>query len=393
MKAALSLILGLALGAAAAWMGQRYFAPPPNTRTPTPQGNPSQSQQVVALGRIVPANGVIEIGGMPTELIEKIEVEEGHSVKKDAILATLGSYELLEKKIEGLRAKLAEAKEQADAEQQLIDAQIRQAEVAAEESQLSNFDVAAQEEQIQLLIDNHELANSEWEQLKTAPDSLVSDQDRKRQELAVKKAEAEVAAAQSNLKKLKLAQDLAKKTAEAQIAMLEKTRARVKAQLPTDSLDAEIKALQAQQRQSQVRAPVDGQILDISAHPGELIGNRRILRMADLSTMAVIAEVYEASKKDVKDKQAVTITGPAIKGALRGHVHNISPIIAKPNVPSVDPFAPADRRVFEVKILLDEASQDLARGLVNAPVDIEFGEPATSTDTPVPSPKKPAGSP
>ncbi len=387
VKAAVSLILGLVLGAVAGWYGPRYLAPGPSARPQPLASHPVQPERVKALGRIVPEAGVIEIGALPTELIENIAVHEGENVSPGALLATLSSYALLESKIQGLRAKLAESQQQAAAERNLIDAQIRQAELAAEEAQLSDFDVVSQKRQIELLADNLKQGEAELKRLLDAPDSLVSKQDKERQKLAVDQAEAELATASRNLEKAKLAQDLAKRTAEAQKDVLEKTKQKVDAQLPTASLTAELAAVKAQQAQTQLRAPVQGRILDISAHAGELVGNRSIMRMADVTNMAVIAEVYESAKNSVKLNQAAVITGPAIEKELRGHVVKISPIVASPQVRSLDPFAPSDRRVFEVKILLDdEKSHELARDLVNAPVDVTFGAVAPPNNQPSGSP-------
>ena len=63
---------------------------------------------------------------------------------------------------------------------------------------------------------------------------------------------------------------------------------------------------------------------------------------------------------------------PYDEQGLRGTVERISRMISSPALKSLDPFAPADRRVIEVRILLDPEDARQAAEFVGLQVDITF---------------------
>src|SRR5690606_12837507 len=262
-------------------------------------GLPSHSAQfepIKALGRILPSDGIIEIGAVPTEQIQTIAVEVGARVSEGTELARLASYDLLEQQIAALQAKREEALAQVAAEKALLNEQIARARLAFEEAKLAEGDIQAQREQMEFLKQKRRQEATELERLRKGPPTLISAQDIERQRLLVAKSESDLQAAERAVSKLVASQELALRTAQAEIDVLEASKKRIDAQAPLASLDAEIASLRAQQKRSIIRAPSEGEILEIYAQPGELVGNQPIMRMADLSTMSVVAEVYEAAK-------------------------------------------------------------------------------------------------
>lgn len=391
MKSFLILLVGVALGGAAGWFGARYLEPAPNGTAPngTTPSDP-QFSEVRALGRIVPAGGIIEIGAIPTELISSISAKVGCPVAQGQELARLASYDVLQRQIAALEAKRTEAVAQAAAEKALLDEQIARAKLAFDEARLSESDIEAQREQIVFLKKKHEQDQKELERLRSAPPTLVSAQDIERQRLLVAKTESDLQAAERAVTKLTAAKELALRSAQAELDVLEASKKRIDAQLSLESFDAEIASLGAQQQRSIVRAPSDGEILEIYAQPGELVGNQPILRMANLGQMNVVAEVYESAKKHIQKGQKVTIDSPALRGnPLHGVVQRIGSIVATPEMRSLDPFDPADRRVFDVTIELTSESAAHARDLVSAPVDVTIRVEA-SGDGNAASPENPA---
>jgi len=371
VKSFLILLLGIAVGAAAAWYGPRYFAPAP--APVAPNGLPSHSAQfepIKALGRILPSDGIIEIGAVPTEQIQTIAVEVGARVSEGTELARLASYDLLEQQIAALQAKREEAVAQVAAEKALLNEQIARARLAFEEAKLAEGDIQAQREQMEFLKQKRRQEATELERLRKGPPTLISAQDIERQRLLVAKSESDLQAAERAVSKLVASQELALRTAQAEIDVLEASKKRIDAQAPLASLDAEIASLRAQQKRSIIRAPSEGEILEIYAQPGELVGNQPIMRMADLSTMSVVAEVYEAAKRSITPGQKVTVTTPALHEPLEGTVERVGAIVASAEMRSLNPFDPTDRRVFEVQIALTPASSTAARNLVSAPVDV-----------------------
>src|SRR5262249_48645524 len=108
-------------------------------------------------------------------------------------------------------------------------------------------------------------------------------------------------------------------------------------------------------RRTEVLAPSDGKVLKVLAHPGELVGPAQpLLQLADTSRMVVLAEVYETDLAKVRVGQAAHVRSRTFTQPLRGTVEVIGGMIAKNRIYDVDPTADVDRRVFEVRIQLDE---------------------------------------
>jgi HlyD family secretion protein len=109
-------------------------------------------------------------------------------------------------------------------------------------------------------------------------------------------------------------------------------------------------------------------VLDVTIHPGELIGERGILEMGRVDRMYAIAEVYETDIRHVRVGQRATISSPALDSELTGTVRAIRQKVEKQDEIGTDPAARKDARIIEVPILLDDAAP--AAGLTNLQVDV-----------------------
>jgi HlyD family secretion protein len=185
---------------------------------------------------------------------------------------------------------------------------------------------------------------------------MVTDQERERQALVVQQAESELASAQAALLQLREANKLGLEAAQ-----------------------LELKTAKSQYERTLVTAPCDGTILKIYVRPGEAIGAKPILQMADLGRMAVIVEVYENQVKNIRLGQEAIVTSKAFPPPydgddqwLTGKVTRIGRMINVPLLKSVDPFAPADRHVVEVRVELDDESSRQSASLTNLQVDVRF---------------------
>jgi HlyD family secretion protein len=89
--------------------------------------------------------------------------------------------------------------------------------------------------------------------------------------------------------------------------------------------------------------------------------------------MVAVAEVYQSDVARVRVGQPVAIRGQAIKGSLRGTVSQIGLQILQQNVFSNRPGENLDRRVVEVRILLDPASTAQVQSLTNLQVETIIG--------------------
>ncbi|MEB3358418.1 MAG: efflux RND transporter periplasmic adaptor subunit, partial [Synechococcales bacterium] len=119
-----------------------------------------------------------------------------------------------------------------------------------------------------------------------------------------------------------------------------------------------------------VRAPLAGQILQIHARPGEVVGDRGIAALGQTRQMNVIAEVYELDVGRVQVGQTATITSDAFPETLQGEVLQVGFQVSPQNVLSTDPVADVDQRVIEVKIRLNPTDSQRVATLTNLQVTV-----------------------
>jgi HlyD family secretion protein len=142
------------------------------------------------------------------------------------------------------------------------------------------------------------------------------------------------------------------------------------AKLNVQVAKADIAVARAQLNQAQIRSPVDGQVLEIHAYPGERIGENGLLELGQTKSMYVVAEVYETDIGKVRIGQRATITSDALAMELTGKVERIGLKIGKTDVFDSDPVAKTDARVIETYIALDDSAA-VAR-YTNLQVDVSI---------------------
>jgi HlyD family secretion protein len=80
-----------------------------------------------------------------------------------------------------------------------------------------------------------------------------------------------------------------------------------------------------------VRAPIDGTVLQVNVHPGELVSPASLeppLQLADLSTLCVRAELDQRDLGSIKTGQAATVLAAAFPGReFEGMVSSIAPLV------------------------------------------------------------------
>lgn len=127
-----------------------------------------------------------------------------------------------------------------------------------------------------------------------------------------------------------------------------------------------------------LRAPIAGRVLKIHARSGEKVGNDGLLDLAQTDQMVAIAEVYQTDVGRVRVGQSATISGQGIAGSLRGTVSQMGLQVLRQNVFSNEPGENLDRRVVEVRILLDAASAAQVRSLTNLQVEVNINTGKTA---------------
>lgn len=327
---------------------------------------------VTALGRLEPATGVIDLGGIAGDRLEKLLVEEGRWVQAGTELARLASYGLREMELKLAETQLEEARHRLDVEQKYAAALQREAELAEEQNALLDRDLAAQQQQLEFLQRSLERAMQEHESMVGLGDS-VSSYELNQHELAVQKLESELRAARELFDKLRASRELADRLAAAKRTTAEINKVRLSATLQLDSLEQAVEVARLRLQQSVVKAPVDGRVLRVLVREGETLGTRPIFRFGDDRRMHVLAEVYEDDVHRIQVGDPATATARAIPGqTLRGTVIHIGRMVARNEAVSLDPTARADLRVVETRIELDDASSALAATFVNLQVEVQI---------------------
>jgi HlyD family secretion protein len=279
-----------------------------------------ETQAVSALGRLEPEHGIIHVGASSTPeailgaILVELHVEEGDDVSKGDLLAVSDTAAVMAAKVMEAETGVAFAEKEVEAARsKAVEACVR-ADVAAREAErrarLHAQGVAGEEEA--------DSAKGEAEARKASCASAST---------AVLLSITGIEVARSHL-------------------------VRVEAEL----------------QRSYVRAPADGRVIDITVRPGELIGERGILELAQVDRMFAIAEVYETDIRQVRTGQRATISSPALESELNGTVRRIRQKVEKQDEIGTDPAARKDARIVEVAIALDDSAP--ARGLTNLQVDV-----------------------
>ncbi len=341
-------------------------------------GNATSERGPVALGRLEPAGKVIDVSALPGDRLDGLAVEENAEVRKNDPLATLDSRLLRELELQACRSQRLEAESRRAAEEKLADARVAAAKVALNQARNHESDLRVEESKVAVLRQNLALAQATKRRLEElASTEIVSPQELEEQNLAVAKAQAEVKAAELALEKGREAGKLAVAAAEAELEAALAAKRQTLSTIAVESLKKREELAQAQWDRTILRSPIDGTVLKIFLRPGEAVGPAPILQIADRRRMVALAEVYEADVKRIRLGQQARILSRAFPSpyddsGLVGTVSRIGKTIARPELKSLDPLAPADRHVIEVRVDLDAADSQVAGDFIHLQVEVQF---------------------
>ena len=235
------------------------------------------------------------------------------------------------------------------------------------------------------------------EKLQNTPTGLVSKQEVEHQSLLAKKAAEEVEAAQEALGRLKKGNTLKQKTTAADRIAAEADVEKAKQAFPIGTLKKQLALAQERLKQAAIIAPVSGTVLKIYTPKGSSVTQRPVLQIADLSQMVCIAEVYDNEIHRIREQQEVTIESKTFQDSagnpklLHGRVSRIGRTVATPALKTIDPYAPVDRHVIEVRIEVRPEDIPQAARFINLQVDVKFAgpEPVVRRGSPDPASPKP----
>jgi len=340
-------------------------------------GATGSTDQVAALGRIVPRNGIIAVSGTLGDRIADVRATVGQQVAAGEVLAVFESRPLKENELQALDAQLREAEARRDAEQQYAEARIKRMELAVQQAEKAKADVALFGKKLEVAASNAQLTKKDLARLVSLPEDLVPPQKRERQQLLLQKTQLELAVAEAELERAARESDYNITAAKAELAAAEAAQAQVLAAIPVDSLRAAKAAAEKQLGRTQLVAPHDGTVLQVLAKVGETVGQTPLIRAANLQQMVVVAEVYETDVKRLQVGQQAVVHSQAFRDpydqqGLHGTVEQIGRMISPPTLKRPDPLPKSDRRVVEVRILLDPNDTRQAAEFVNLQVDVTF---------------------
>ncbi|OGV45306.1 MAG: hypothetical protein A2017_08880 [Lentisphaerae bacterium GWF2_44_16] len=301
----------------------------------------SRKEPVVAcLGRIVPGEKVMYPASPDpvSRVVKELRVKRGDMVKKDQMLATTYSIGPASASLKKAKALVA-----------LAETKLNILKAGEPYAAILNQEAETQCSETALKIAR---ANLEFE----------TKEDSSRKEIHYAKANVNETSenfqhARELLEKMKVPRPLDLFAAEKEL----------------DAAIAERSIAEANLELSFIRAPIDGKVIEIFTYPGEPIGENGLLALADVSNMAVEAQVYISDIKKIKIGANAVISGDGLSGKSTGKVVEITEMVDFNSVFSPDPASFADRRIVKVRIKLD--SNDPASKVVNSQVTVEiYGE-------------------
>ena len=390
---------------------------------------------VTALGKLAPQGEIIKLSA-PTSnegvKIAKLLVEEGATVKAGQLIAILDSQGRLQAAVNEARAKVSVAqaslvKVKAGAKQGEINAQQAtigrlQAEqgtgieaqkatiarvVAETATQIEAQTGAIAEAQAGLI--NAQSEDRRYATLAQQGAVSASSGDSKR--LTLQTVQQKVNQAQANLRRIESSgkQQLAEAQAnlrriqtsgqqqineakanlrkiatstQQQIKESQFTLNKIAEVRPVDVMSAEVdikSAIASQKRaeenltQAYIKSPQDGQILEIFARPGEVVGTNGIADIGKTSQMYGVVEVYQSDVNKIRVGQKVKITSNSLPDELQGKIDRVGIRVKRQNVINADPSSNIDDRIVEVHVALAPESSHKAAKFTNLQIQAVIG--------------------
>ncbi len=130
-------------------------------------------------------------------------------------------------------------------------------------------------------------------------------------------------------------------------------------------------AIASQQRaeqnlaQAYIKSPQDGQIYQIYARPGEVVGTNGIADIGRTERMYGVVEVYQSDVNKVRVGQIAKITSSSIPSEVKGTVERVGIQVKRQNTINADPTSNIDDRIVEVHVALDPESSQKASKFTN----------------------------
>ncbi|MEN8444724.1 MAG: HlyD family efflux transporter periplasmic adaptor subunit [Cyanobacteria bacterium J06555_13] len=338
---------------------------------------------VNALGRLEPADGIIQVSASSTQgtsnRVAELLVSEGDRVQTGQVIAVLDSRDRLQaafaeanQQIELAKARLSRVQAVAGPEELIV----RRASVTRLEAQLAgerqaqqavNTRLEAEIENAAMELQRRRSLFAEGAISADALDARLLDfetaQERGNEQLARASQVVETLGAQITEARALLDQATAVQPRDVAVAQAE-----------VEQAIASANRLQAELETTFIRSPKDAQVLKIQTRVGETVGNEGIVELGDTAQMIIIAEVFESDISQVREGQSAVARSPTgvFSKTLTGTVEKVGLQVATRDVLDATATAATDARVIEVRVRLDARSTKIAAGLTNLQVNVEI---------------------
>jgi len=305
----------------------------------TSQSTADEKTKIVCLGRLVPGERVMQVAAPAGAIVRELHVRRGDWVKQGQIIATLRDEEALQASVVQMRRDVAVA----DAQLAQVEAGEKPATIQAQQAALARYEAEL------------ERAEADYRRMR----GLYRQEITSRAQLD--EAQANWASAREQVREARERLASLKWVRPEDVAVARQRRASAEAALAHAEADLELNF---------IRAPLDGQVIEINTYPGETVGARGVLDLADTRNMMVEAEVYITDIERVLVGSAARVVAEGYSGQLSGKVTEIVAEVNPNVVFNPDPDSFVDRRVVKVRIRLDDGAK--VASLVNTQVTVEI---------------------
>lgn len=372
-------LIGLLVGAMMAtggiiFYGVSQFSMGSSSSEQTPTVTPIN--KIAALGRLEPESEVLKLAAplaLDGDRIAQVLVQEGDTVRVGQVIAVLDAKDRLEDEV--LQAQ--EQVKTAQARLAQVMAGAKTGEIQAQASRIDRLEAeiagsansqAAVISRWQAEVTTARAEYVRFQQLYQEGAVTASNLDSKRLVLDTAEAQLrEAIATQSRVVDTLQAQQREATATLEQIAEVRPVDVQA-AQAEVDSAIAAVKRAETVLDRAFIRSPIAGQVLKIHAKVGEKPGDEGIADLGRTDQMVAVAEVYQTDIGKVKIGQEALVTAAVFPGELKGKVTYIDLQVNQQRVFSNQPGENLDRRVVEVKILLNPEDSRKVSSLTNLQV-------------------------
>lgn len=332
---------------------------------------------VGAQGRIEPADGLVSVGAMPGEVLTDLLVSLGDSVEAGTEVARLKGEELRALEYEAACLQRDESRARVEAQRAVATATLAEADVGVEQAAAAELECVAQEAKIEAARENARIAHQEVARLTGLEPRLVPEQALVRKHQLAAQADLEIRLQQMALERMVSAASLGRRVAAARRESARANLVLAEAAGSLTGLEKAAEAARLRRDGARVLAPIAGRVIDIGMREGEVVGRLPIMRIADVSRMQVIAEVYETDVQSLRVGQRAEARSRAIDGVIKGRIAQIGTLVSPRDLQELGMPATPERRVVDVRIDIDDPGP--AASLIHLQVAVDFLDMEAST--------------